>query len=333
MTVYNPLTMRETTNAAPAIHWIDVSREQIDLAAEVRASLRETPKRVAAKFFYDSEGSRLFEEITRLPEYYLTRTELSILERHASEIVALFGPGYVLIEPGSGSSAKVRRLLDAGEAAAYMPIDLSADFLRESAEKIARAYPDVEVVAVSGDYTRLAQLPSIASNGRRVVFFPGSTLGNLEAEESRRFFGHIAGWLRPGDGMLLGVDQKKEARILDAAYNDASGVTAEFNLNLLRRLNRDLGADFDVSLFEHLAFYDESKSRIEMHLRALAPQEVTIDGETFAFRRGELLHTENSYKYDEDSIRRLLEGSGLRLTRTWTDEQRWFALHYLERSA
>jgi dimethylhistidine N-methyltransferase len=319
----------------PSIEWIDLRVQQLDFVGDVVAGLGETPRRIAAKYFYDTAGSDLFEQITELPEYYLTRTELSILRHDAPAMVAHFGSRHALVEFGSGSSTKVRLLLDAAgpQTATYMPIDLSAEFLRESALSIAAAYPALEVIAVCADYTALPLIPESSATGKRVVYFPGSTLGNLEPSEAKRFFQHTASILKPRDGMLIGVDLRKSTSILNAAYNDSKGVTAEFNLNLLRRLNRELDAGFDVDSFEHVAFYNEEEGRIEMHLRATRAQQVEVSGHRFDVAAGELIHTENSYKYDEASFGRLLAGSGFEMKASWTDEGSNFAVHYLEINA
>lgn len=325
----SPETVRR---AAAAVEWIDLRFEQVDFVADVIEGLRRTPKTIAAKYFYDESGSALFEEITRLPEYYLTRTELAILRERASEMAACFGDDHALVEFGSGSSTKVRLLLDAtGErTTTYMPIDLSAEFLRDAAQKIANDYAHLDVIAVCADYTLLPFIPDSSTTGKRIAYFPGSTLGNLEPEEARHFFARTASILRRGDGMLIGVDLRKSPDVLNAAYNDSRGVTAEFNLNILRRMNRELGAGFDVESFEHVAFYNEERGRIEMHLRALTAQQIEIAGERFSIAAGELIHTENSYKYDERSFAELIAGSGFALEATWTDSGSNFAVHYLQ---
>jgi dimethylhistidine N-methyltransferase len=316
----------------PSIGWIDLRVQQIDFEGDVVAGMRRTPRTVPAKYFYDATGSDLFEQITELPEYYLTRTELAILRRDAAAMVEHFGAGHALVEFGSGSSIKVRLLLDAaaGRTTTYMPVDLSADFLRESALRIAAEYPAIEVIAVCADYTALPLIPDCAATGKRVVYFPGSTLGNLEPAEAQRFFKQTASILRAGDGMLIGVDLRKSAQVLNAAYNDSQGVTAEFNRNILRRLNRELDAGFDVDSFEHVSFYNEGEGRIEMHLRAAHDHEVRVGDEKFAIAAGELIHTENSYKYDDASFARLTAGSGFEKVASWTDEGSNFAVHYLE---
>ncbi|MEO8216611.1 MAG: L-histidine N(alpha)-methyltransferase [Acidobacteriota bacterium] len=316
--------------APEPISVINLHPVQSDARAEVLEGLSKAQKELPAKFFYDRAGSVLFEEITALPEYYLTRTEISILDEHAEEMVAMFGSSFALIEYGSGSSRKVRILLDqlSGHAI-YMPVDISLLYLKESAEKVNDAYPDVTVVAVCADYTQPFEIPTADEYDKRVIFFPGSTVGNLESNLARMFFRDTARLLKSGDGMLIGVDLKKDPAILNAAYNDSRGVTAAFNLNILRRINRELQADFDVEQFEHLAFYNEEKGRIEMHLRSRIAQEVRLNSHRISFREGETIHTENSYKYSMDDFARLLQDTGFVPVRTWTDQQELFSVHYL----
>jgi dimethylhistidine N-methyltransferase len=311
---------------APNFRLIDRQPEATDVKREVLEGLRRTPKTLPPKLFYDEEGSRLFEEITRLPEYYLTRTEVGVLTDHAAEINRRVGD--TIIELGSGSSAKVRILLDQRQQpVTYVAVDISLDQLQASTEALAADYPRVSVVALCADYTKLFKLPVLP--GIRTVFFPGSNLGNQTPEESKQFFKSVVGMLSRGDGMLIGVDRVKERAVLDAAYNDSRGITAAFNLNLLHRINRELGADFDVNGFRHVAFFNEEKSRMEMHLRSERPQTVTVAGERFEFAPGETIHTENSYKYLDGDIQRLIDGSGFVSEALWTDPRRWFSVHYL----
>lgn len=314
----------------PRFSWIDLEPELGDMRVDVVSGLRRTPKQIAAKYFYDDRGSALFEQITALPEYYLTRSELAILATHAGEMTALFGDEYVLVEFGSGSCTKVKLLLDASPAAAYMPIDISADFLRNSAMQLHREYPAVPIIAVCADYTRLEALPETGSRGRRVVFFPGSTVGNLDPSEARRFFRRTSALLNRGDALLIGADLRKEDAILHAAYNDSRGVTAEFNLNLLHRINREVGGSFDLERFSHVAFFNEQESRIEMHLRTDFAHTVEVGGERFRFEAGEMIHTENSYKYDLAMFHSLFSESRFEPREVWYDEARLFSMHYLE---
>jgi dimethylhistidine N-methyltransferase len=317
--------------ARSAFRFVDLHPTQSDLRAEVLEGLRATPKSLPAKLFYDDQGSALFEQITELPEYYLTRTEIGILRREASEIVSYFGDDFALIEFGSGNSTKIRLLLDvATEAREYMAVDISSAMLRRSARELHRDYPHLLVTAVCADYTAAPRLPEPVARGRRIVFFPGSTIGNFTFEEAAAFLRSTAGILRPGDLMVLGTDLRKDQTILHAAYNDAQGITAAFNLNVLRRINRHLGSDFDVEAFEHVAFFNDAESRIEMHLRSLRPQRVQIGGETILFGANETIHTENSCKYDLTLFRRFLSGTGFAPVAVWTDPRQWFAVHLLE---
>jgi len=298
---------------------------------EVVAGLRKPQKELPAKFFYDKRGSELFEEITRLPEYYLTRTEVEILDQNAEEMVRLMGEDFLLVEFGSGSSTKVRILLDQMQGkAAYTPIDISLLYLKESAQALGADYPEVQVTAVCADYTKPFLIPEGENFGKRVVFFPGSTVGNFEPNLARKFFRDTARRLRQNDTMLIGVDLQKDRRILSDAYNDSAGVTAAFNRNILQRINQELGANFVLARFDHLAFYNEAEGRIEMHLRSRGAQNVTIGSDSFSFRDQETIHTENSYKYTIDSFQDLLKGTGFEPEKVWTDPQSLFSVHYLK---
>ncbi len=296
----------------------------------VLAGLTHEPKTLPCKFFYDSRGSALFEEICLVPEYYLTRTEIAILEEYAGEIAAHIGPNCRLIELGSGASIKVRILLEALPApAAYVPVDISRDLLREAAAQLAGDFPDLPVIAVCADYTRPFQLPALPGPpGKRVGFFPGSTIGNFEPEAVVRFLRHCAELLGPGGEMLIGVDLKKDPDILEAAYNDRAGTNAAFNLNLLERINRELDGDIDVARFEHLALYSEEEGRMELYLRSLATQSATVAGRRVEFAQGERIHTENSYKYAIPEFRALAARAGFAAVDTWTDPAELFSVHY-----
>jgi dimethylhistidine N-methyltransferase len=310
---------------------IDLHPVQTDFRQEVLHGLHKPQKELPAKFFYDERGSELFEEITELPEYYLTRTEISILDENAAEMVRMMGDDFALIEFGSGSSRKVRILLDRLRGhGTYMPVDVSLVYLKESAERVRSEYPNIEVVAVCADYTLPFEIPSSGGHAKRVAFFPGSTVGNLEPHLASVFFRDTAGSLEPGDGMLIGVDLKKDPAVLHAAYNDSRGITAAFNFNILRHINRRLGDPFDLAKFEHIAFYNPALGRIEMHLRARVTHTVTIGGEEIRFRLGETIHTENSYKYEIEEFYALLEETGFAPVKVWTDPQRLFSVHYLE---
>lgn len=322
--------MPATTPAA--IRFFDFEPQLDDFRAEVLRGLASVPKQIPPKFFYDKRGSQLFEQITALQEYYLTRTEISILEENAAEIARLIGQRSRLIEYGSGNSRKVRILLDAlGGRHAYLAIDISKDHLIESASRLAEEFPDVEVMAVCADYSQPFRLPrpEIYPAGSDVAFFPGSTIGNFSPSQARQFLANTARAAGPGGGLLIGVDLKKDPAILDAAYNDAAGITAEFNLNLLARINAEAGADFDLNAFRHDAYYDGHDGRIVIHLVSLKDQCVRVNGSRFHFEEGEMMHTENSYKFEVGEFQQLAASAGFRPERVWTDARDLFSLHYL----
>lgn len=299
--------------------------------AEVLRGLSATPKAIPAKFFYDAHGAKLFEQICELPEYYPTRTEIAIMHDYAVEMAAAIGCDIVLVELGSGSGCKTRILLEAILPEAYLAIDISRDQLIDSANAIAHEFPHVQVHAVCADYSdenfALPPLDALRTK-RRVVYFPGSTIGNFTPDEARIFLQHTAQMVGRGGGLLIGVDLKKSPSLLHAAYNDAQGVTAAFNLNLLSRINRELGADFDLAAFEHWAFYDEDVGRIEMHLRARRAQQVKLSNQIFSFAEGETIHTENSCKYAIDELVALAGSAGWQPVNLWTDRAQLFSVHY-----
>jgi dimethylhistidine N-methyltransferase len=300
-----------------------------DFARDAIAGLTADRKTLPAKYFYDEQGSVLFEEITAQPEYYPTRTELGILEDRAGEIARLVPPGAVLIELGSGSTVKARILLRAATFAAYVPVDISAEFLNAEAARLRHDLPRLRILPVAADFTKPFELPSELRSRPRVGFFPGSTIGNFEPPAAEEFLRHAARLLGPGAHLIVGVDLVKDAGVLDAAYNDAAGVTAAFNLNLLRRINRELGADFDLDGFRHRAFYDPAAHRIEMHIESRAVQTVRLADETIAFAPGETIHTENSYKYTIESFQALAAAAGWSPAAVWTDPARQFSVHAL----
>jgi dimethylhistidine N-methyltransferase len=287
-------------------------------------------KSIPCQFLYDARGSALFEEICRLPEYYPTRTEIAILEENAAEIAAEMGPHCRLIELGSGGSHKARTLLAAlDRPAAYVPVDISREHLRQAAARVAADFPLLPVVAVSADYTQIFRLPPLPGpSGKRVGFFPGSTIGNFEPAAAERFLANCARILGPGGEMIIGVDLKKDPRVLDAAYNDAAGVTAAFNLNLLARINRELDGDLELDRFAHLAFYNGSEGRIEIYIESVYDQTARIAGQRFHFAASELIHTEYSYKYSLPEFRALAARSGFRPADVWTDPGDLFSVHY-----
>jgi L-histidine Nalpha-methyltransferase len=298
----------------------------------VLRGLGRTRKSIPCKFLYDTRGSALFEAICRLPEYYPTRTEIAILQENAGEIAEQIGPHGRLIEFGSGASTKARILLQAlDRPVAYVPVDISREHLRDAAASLAEDFPWLPVVAVCADYTRPFPLPPLPGpDGKRVGFFPGSTIGNFEPDAAVDFLANYARVLGRGGEMLIGVDRKKDPRILEAAYNDRAGVTAEFNLNLLERINRELDGDLKIDHFEHVAFYNDTEGRIEIYIRSLANQEAWIAGKLVLFGKGELIHTEYSYKYSILEFNALAARAGFHPLRIWTDPGELFSVHYFQ---
>jgi len=298
----------------------DLAPEQEDFRTAVLEGLAKPHKSLPCKFFYDAVGSALFDRICELPEYYPTRTEIGILTEAAPDIAALAGRGGVLVEYGSGSSLKTRLLLDALAPDVYMPIDISRQHMLDACHTLAQDYPALHLMAVCADYTRPFTLPRVARGGqRRLAFFPGSSIGNFAPLEALRFLKNVAQQLDPGDGLLIGVDLKKDPAILNAAYNDAAGVTAAFNLNLLARCNRELDADFDLDAFAHRSVYNATA--------------VQVAGRAFSFTAGESIHTENSYKYRADEFRHLATQAGFAPLHTWTDAAGLFSVHDLQKPA
>lgn len=301
-----------------------------DFRRAVLSGLGGSPRAIPAKFLYDARGSALFDAICEQPEYYPTRTETAILRDCADDIARLAGPGCALVEYGSGSSVKTRLLLDAmPDLHAYVPIDISRQHLDATARRLREDYPGLRVDPVSGDYMAIDALPPAINGARRIGFFPGSTIGNLTPEEAVLFLRRARRLLRENGALVLGVDLKKDPQRLHDAYNDAAGVTAQFTLNLLRRMNRELDATFDLSAFAHEAFYNEPAGRIEIYLRSLQDQTVTVSGRRFAFAKGERVHTEYSYKYDDAGVADLARRGGFSIAHTWTDPARLFAVAFL----
>ena len=296
--------------------------------ADVLRGLAASPKRLSPKYFYDEAGSLLFERITEVPEYYPTRCEMSILRAQASEIARLIPPGAALIEFGAGAAKKARILLEAApQLAAYVPVDICGEMIEREAAELRRDLPGLNVVPVTADITQPFDLPAAAKSAPlRVGFFPGSTIGNFEPHEAVGFLRNAAAILRPGAVLIVGVDLIKPTDVLQAAYNDKAGVTAEFNLNLLKRINRELGGTFNLDTFEHHAIYNRERNRIEMHLASLKRQKVKVAGETIDFRAGETIHTENSYKYSVVSLSALARGAGWLPAAAWTDADKYFSI-------
>jgi len=298
---------------------------------DVLRGLSASPRELPCKYFYDVAGSELFERITTLDEYYLTRTEKAIMDRDVAEIAALLGPECLLVEYGSGSSTKTRLLLDHLDApTAYVPIDVSGEFLRWSARTLERDYPGLRVTPVCADFTGPINLPSMTSRpARPVVYFPGSTIGNLTPPEAVALLRRTAELCGTGGALVLGADLQKDHDVLEAAYNDRQGVTAAFNRNLLARINRELNGDFSIEHFQHRAFYCPSFARIEIYLQSTRRQRVHIADKEFLFLGGESIRTEYSYKYTLESLRDLAQLGGFKLERTWTDNRGYFSVNLL----
>lgn len=301
-----------------------------ELRKAVFEGLSADSKHIPCRFLYDERGLTLFSRICRLKEYYITRTELALLAAHGAEIARLAGPYAQLLEFGGGDNTKARIVLSAlDRPSAYLPLDVSREHLLRSADALAGDYPDLAVTPIFADYTRPLTLPPQVNGGRTLGFFPGSTIGNLSPSEARDFLRRTAAIIGPGSAMLVGVDLKKDARLLHAAYNDAEGVTAQFLLNLLARINRELDGTFVLDRFEHSAWYNAREGRVEMHIVSREEQSARAGGRDFRFRRLEPIHAENSYKYTIDEFHWLARQSGYRPTATWTDRDRLFSLHYL----
>ncbi|MGB5925278.1 MAG: L-histidine N(alpha)-methyltransferase [Dehalococcoidia bacterium] len=299
--------------------------------AEVLIGLRKPQKELPSKYFYDERGSQLFERICGLKEYYITRTEASIMQAHIEEMVELIGPRVLVIEHGCGNCEKVRLLMDRlHDPVAFVPIDISQDQLLQVAKELDSIYPQLQVLPVCADYTSSFELPVPKRESKRtVVYFPGSTIGNFDPIPAKHFLEHIASLCGSGGALLIGVDLKKDPAVLHSAYNDSEGVTAAFNLNLLARINRELDCDFQPDGFEHYAFYNPRESRVEMHLISKKGQVVHIDGQTISFAKGESIWTENSYKYNLDEFEQMAAAAGFRVERVWVDERQWFSVQYL----
>jgi dimethylhistidine N-methyltransferase len=310
---------------------LDVLPDEEALLEEVLVGLRNPEKRLPSKLFYDETGSRLFDSICELEEYYPTRTETGIMRQSGGEMAERIGAGVTVLEYGSGSSTKTRVLLEhLDDVAAYVPLDISREHLLRAAAALQRRFPRLRILPLCADYTADVVLPADLDAGDRLlVYFPGSTIGNFEPAEAVAFLRRIAGLLAGKGGLLIGVDLRKDVATLERAYNDERGVTAAFNLNALRHLNRRFGANFVLARFSHRAFFNEEDSRVEMHLESLQDQEVRLGDETIFFRAGETIHTESSYKYTLDGFAAIAAAAGLDVDRVWTDPARLFSVQYL----
>jgi len=309
------------------IQFHDLHSTRDEFAGDVMQGLSKRPASIPPKYFYDAKGSKLFDAITELAEYYPTRTEIGILSANAAEIAQHIGTGSLLVEPGGGSCAKVHILLQGLQPRAYVPMDISKDHLQLAAEELAIAFPWLEIHAACTDYTREMQLPPSAPRGTHVAFFPGSSIGNFDPQAAVGFLESIVELVGVGGYLLIGVDLKKDKSILEAAYDDATGITARFNLNLLERINRELGADFALDAWQHKAVYNETLGRIEMHLVRTKNQVVKLNQQSFSFAEGETIHTENSYKYSVEEFIDLAKQAGFTSDALWIDENKLFSVH------
>lgn len=311
-----------------ALYFHDLPIESEESLDQVIRGLSQPQKTISPKYFYDEHGSELFMEITRQPEYYLTRTEVTLLRQYAGEMTQAIGEDCLLIEYGSGSSEKIRILLDSLKPKAYAPLDISRDYLAAAAGSLAAEFPWLEVHATCLDYTKDFELP-FSVDARHVAFFPGSSIGNFNRQDALAFLGRARGLVGQGGGMLIGVDLKKDERILNAAYNDVSGVTQAFNLNVLSHFNARFDADFDTAEFSHSAQYEPENGCMAMYLTSKSDQEVSLAGARIQFTTGERIHTENSHKYAKDEFLDMANRAGFGQHRFWTDDAGWFGIFFL----
>lgn len=319
-------------NKPAALKLHDLHPSGKDIRQDVLQGLHAPEKWISSMYFYDQRGSKLFDDITRLPEYYPTRTEQWILEHYADEMAQVLGPDVLLIEPGSGSSEKIRELLThLVTPAAYVPVEISREHLLMAAQKIQSTYPELEVLPVCADFTTPYDIPEPKHAAkRRILYFPGSTIGNFEPDMALDVLRIMREVAQNKGALLIGVDLVKDRATLEAAYNDEAGITAQFNMNVLRRFNDELDADFKLENFRHQAVWNADKSRIEMHLISLREQTVSIAGETIIFKKGEKIHTESSYKYTLTGFGELASQVGFTLKKTWIDDKQLFSVQYLE---
>lgn len=312
------------------LFFYDYHPRPADFLREVTEGLAAEQKRISAKFFYDQRGSQIFDDITRLPEYYLTRKETEILERYAMQMADCLESESVLVEPGSGSAHKVRMLLEHVRPAAYVPVEISREYLQQSAARLAADYDWLDVHAACADFTRPMELPKPIRSHRAAAFFPGSTIGNFEPDQALDLLQNFSSMVGTGGQVLIGVDLKKDQQTLQAAYDDNEGITAQFNLNLLTRMNRELAADFDLDAFYHRAVYNTDHGRMESFLVSRREQTISIGEQEFLFTEGEAINTEYSYKYHIDEFQELAAAAGLSARSVWTDNENMFSVHLLE---
>ncbi len=327
----SPDAAQDDLSADGVAYFDDRKPKAVDFLAEVLEGLAKSPKCIPPKFFYDDAGSHLFNAICETEEYYVTRTETALMAEIAPEIAALAGPGRVVVEYGCGSSLKIDILLNLLDSPAeFLGIDISGEHLRQTVIEIARDHPEVRVGGLCADFSGGLELPNEVGEGRLLAFFPGSTIGNQTPAEAEEFLHDVRATVGDDGEMLIGVDLRKSPDILNPAYNDAAGYTAEFNLNLLHRMVNELGADLEIESFRHKAFFNEVESRIEMHLESLKAQTIAVGGQSFDFAEGEKIHTENSYKYSVEDFGALAGRAGFDVRKTWTDRDQLFSVHYLQ---
>lgn len=297
---------------------------------EVLAGLSKSPRQLPYKFFYDEHGAQLFRQICELPEYYVTRTEIEILRLNGAEMAAALGPQIELIGLGTGAGTKTRILLEELECpAVYVPIDISKEQLEKSSERFRKMFPDLQILPVAADYLEPFELPLPRQlSSRSVIYFPGSTIGNFEPDDASEFLSRLVELVGEGGGLLIGVDLQKDRHVIEAAYNDSAGVTAKFNKNLLARINRELGTDFDLAHWQHYAIYNPAEGRIEIYLISETDQTVRIGDHSFEFRAGEKILTEYSYKHTIGGFTMLARQAGFEFQQVWTDDERWFGVFY-----
>jgi len=324
----------ETQPAATGVFRLfDRKPSRTDAARELLEGLTAERKFIAPKFFYDERGSRLFESITRLPEYYLTRTELQRFDEMASELAQAIGEHACVVEYGSGSSLKIRKLLEALEPEAYVPVDISLEHLEATARALHADFPELHVYPTCADFSQAFELPAPVSGLTKVGFFPGSSIGNFAPADATEFLTNATRTLGPGSRLIIGVDRKKDRDVLDSAYNDAAGVTAEFNLNVINHIGRLLGIELSVGDFVHRARYNPELGAVQMYLEVVRSHELEVDGRCLRFTAGEEVHTENSFKYEPGEFLEVAARGGYRSLRMWTDERDWFSVFLLEATA
>jgi dimethylhistidine N-methyltransferase len=319
--------MKMTKRRTPTV--TDLSPKQSDFLTDVLNGLTSPQKTLDSKYFYDQTGSHLFEKITQLDEYYQTRTEMTILRESLPSIFQKIGENVDLIELGSGSSTKTRILLNENRFNRYIPVDISKTMLTNTVNVLHKIYPHLTIDGIVADYTRPFSLSKLGGN-KKVVFYPGSTIGNFEPKEAAQFLKQLSQMLSPGDGLLIGVDLQKDPQFIENAYNDKQGITAAFNKNVLTRMNQELNTSFQIQHFDHYSFYSEEKARIEMHLVSNIHQYVEVNDQSIVFEKDESIHTENSYKYSISSFQNLCFKNGFKPIDVYVDHNEWFSIHYLE---